>query len=323
MIKTRVVILGAGIAGLSAAAELKRKGMEDFLIIEKGPEVPRNFKNGVHYIHTDQIDFPFEFHLKEVQTIEQIWNPFTDEFKERANAADAIQYSLKVMGIRHNSSVLDPGRRAWKTFIPESNNMDDLIQVYLSYIGLAHFRFNSEMVELLPMEVVTDCLGVRVDILPEHIISTIPLPLLKKDIHFKSKRIWTANYPAKDIVANFFVGLYIPDKEFPAYRITVLDKVISIEFMEEPNDYELSLVKHYLGKHFDYEMKEVTINCFQTGRIWGLEPAQRREIAEEFEAKGIYLVGRYGCWDGKLTIDTTIKQAQEVVHKILSKEMGI
>ena len=306
-----ITILGAGIGGLAAGAELKRNGQENFVIVEKAPNVPRNFKNGVHYIHTNEIDFPFPFYLKEVRAIEQIWNPFTGQFKDKADIDDVIQYSLKVMGIRHNSSILDPGRRQWKTFIPESNNMDDLIQAYVEYIGIEHFRFDLDAMDVL-RETGSD----------DVIISTVPLPLLCPELkeHFVNRPIFTANYPAKDIVANFFVGLYIPDHEFPAYRITVLDKVISIEFLSSPTDYQLSTVKHFLGKHFAYDLDELTRSCFATGRIWGLEPEQRRGIVRRFEEDSVYLVGRYGRWDGKLTIETTIKQAQQAVNKILGKE---
>ena len=143
--KVKYLIIGCGIGGLSAAAALKESGLEDFLIVDKTSEVPLNLHNGVHYLHSDNFGTPFKFELKEIVSTEEIWDPRKDVFKKQAHIPEMIDYSLKVMNLRHPSSIMDPGSRPWKTYIPLSNNMNDLLAAYRDYIGLDKFKFNMKL----------------------------------------------------------------------------------------------------------------------------------------------------------------------------------
>src|SRR5215469_8385671 len=125
-----ILILGAGVGGLATGAELLRRDFKNFLIVDSCSQLPMNLANGVHYLHSDNLNLPFPLELKEIKSNEEIWNPRKDEFKKCAHIPDMIDYSMKVMGLRHPSSVSDPGNRDWKTFLPMSNDMNDLIRSF-------------------------------------------------------------------------------------------------------------------------------------------------------------------------------------------------
>ena len=123
----KIIILGAGIGGLGVGSWCSIRG-DDFIIVDLLKSIPLNFHNGIHYLHSQNLDLPFEFKTKKIQATEEIWNPRTDEFKKMSVLPEMIEYSMKLMGIRHPSSIMDPGNREWDTFVPESNNMNDLIK---------------------------------------------------------------------------------------------------------------------------------------------------------------------------------------------------
>lgn len=301
-----VTILGAGIAGLSMGAELKRAGMNDFVILEKNSTVPKNFKNGVHYLESGDVDFPFHFPLKKIFSVNQIWNPFKDTFKDHGDVPDILQFSLKVMGIRHISSITyHPGRdHQVESWLPESNNLDDLVDEYIRYIGLEHFEFGCD--GTLYREGISNTV----------VISSIPLPLMMPEREFISRPIYVVNYPALDIVADLFINLYIPHDDFIPYRITVVNKIISMESVIEQNEFQLERTAHYLMPHFRYDLSQKSLFYYPIGRIWGLDSVKRKEVDEMFKSKNVYLIGRFGQWNSKLTIDKTIKQTQQLVQEL-------
>src|SRR3990167_1945741 len=143
--KTNTLILGAGIGGLAAGAELKSRGNEDFIIIDKCPELPKNLHNGLHYLHSSDFGTPFPFEFKQIVRTEEIWDTRTNTFKKQATIPEMFEYSKKVMeNLRHPSSIMDPGKN-WESWIPESNNMDDLVEAYYHYIGKEHFMFSQKV----------------------------------------------------------------------------------------------------------------------------------------------------------------------------------
>ena len=330
--KVKYAIIGAGIGGLAAAAELKAMGETDFMVFEQSHTVPKNLHNGVHYLHTDNFGTPFPFDLKEVKSTEEVWNPRKDEFKSTANLPEMIGYSLKVMDLRHPSSIMDPGTRAWKTYLPLDNNMNSLLCAYEEYIGKENFQFKAQ--------VGTVNRANRTLFLPEqpaiksvhydHLITTAPLnrfllccdsPLLM-DLTFQNRPLHITNYQTTRIVANWLISLYVADDQFPVYRITVLNNTISMESLAALTLEDEYIVRYHLKRYLDYDMATRQSYCWETGRIWGLTKAERAQVVRTFAEDSIYLLGRFGLWNGKLLLDNTIKQARYIVKYLTLSNNG-
>lgn len=323
------LILGAGIGGLAAAAELKRQGCSDFRVVELSESLPLNLGNGVHYLHSRDLDLPFDFELKEVTATEELWDPRRDEFKSAANLPEMIDYSMKVMKTRHPSSIMYPGVLGNKAYLPPSSNMNDLLTAYEGYIGRDHFHYGFKLVGCDPRGRVAkfqDRNNATMSVAYDEMVATAPLPTMTElfafdfgDIFF-SRPIYVNNYPTSEIVANWLISLYISDAKFPVYRITVLNNIISMESAGELSVFDENIIKYHLERYFDYELAGVQKHTWKNGRIWGLSNANtvgRNRIVAQFAAVGVHLVGRFARWDGKLRMDTTVKQAQEVVRTLL------
>ena len=94
---------------------------EDFLIVDKCESLPLNLHNGVHYLHSNDFGTPFPFEFKKITATEEVWNPRTDTFNKVSTIPEMVEYSLKVMGTRHPSSIMDPGNRDWDVYLPVSH----------------------------------------------------------------------------------------------------------------------------------------------------------------------------------------------------------
>jgi cation diffusion facilitator CzcD-associated flavoprotein CzcO len=132
--KVKTIIIGAGIGGLSAAAELKSKGEKDFIVLESQTKVPMNMQNGLHYLHSTDFGTPFPFKYKSNPIVEEIWDTRTNEFKKHATIPEIMEYSKKIgESKRHPCSIMDPGKLK-EVFVPENDDMNSLINAYVDYI---------------------------------------------------------------------------------------------------------------------------------------------------------------------------------------------
>jgi hypothetical protein len=324
MNQVKTLILGAGIGGLATGAELLKMNESDFLIVDSAPSLPLNLGNGVHYLHDTDLDLPFQLDFKHITSTEEIWNPRKDEWKKTAHIPEMMEYSMKVMGVRHPSSISDPGSRAWKTYVPLSNDMNDLLKAYETFIG-DRFVFGCKLMRcdtLGKTATIEDNFGVPHLIKYERLVSTLPLPYLCKacgvtsEANFVQKPIYITNYKSENIVPNWLVSIYISDLKFPPYRITILNGIVSMESLTPMTEHEESVVKYHLERYFDYDLKSASRHSWPSGRIWGLDKDVRDALVATFGVFGISLVGRYGRWDGKLEMATTVRQAQEIVREI-------
>jgi len=323
--KTRTLILGAGIGGLSAAAELKDKQEEDFIIVDKNKELPQNFHNGLHYLHSCDFGTPFSFEFKKCILTEEIWNTKTNEFKKNATIPEMFEYSKKIMeNLRHPSSIMDPGKRN-EVWIPLSNSMNDLPKAYHDYIGEEKFEWNffvkkidteKKIVTFNVEENLTDFISY------ENLISTIPIPTLyhvcglKSPYDFKQKTIYINNYQTTNVVSNWLIVLYMSDPKFLPYRITAFNNLISMESLIDLTYEDEIVIKYLIGNLFEYDLKTKTNYKWDTGRIFGLQKLEREQMVKDFAEKNIHLIGRFAQWNGKLLIDGTILQAKELINKI-------
>lgn len=319
--KTKYLIIGAGIGGLATGAALKEHGQTDFLIVDKAKSLPLNLGNGVHYLHSNDFGTPFPFSFKKITCVEELWEPRTDAFKKTANVPEMIKYSMKVMGKRLPSSIMDPGNRQWETYLPESNNMNDLLQAYHDYIGAEHFKWNSDLKKVFT-EIKQACFAPGEDIIYEHMITTAPLNVFHKmcDIkcqnEFKNNPLYITNYKTENIAPHWLISLYIADHKFAPYRITILNGTISMEAIKPMSIMDEHIVHYHLSEHFDYDADSGQRYTWETGRIFGLSPEERDKIVTEFSNKDIHLLGRFSRWQGTLLMDSTILQAKEIVNEI-------
>jgi len=318
--KTKVLVVGAGIGGLAAGVFLKSRGENDFLIIEKSASLPLNLSNGVHYLHSNDLGLPFEFPLKKIECIEEIWYPRQDLFMKSASIPQAIEYAMKVMNTRLPSSIMDPGRRSWETYLPENNDMNELLRKMYEYIGEEHFLWNKDLFGIGSNEhkaIFND----KTSIEYLHLISTAPLDkfseMLGINLELKSVPIHIVNYETKNIVPHWLISLYIPDKNFLPYRITVLNNIISMESVTEMGEIDEYKMNTRLSRFFDYEIKSGNKYKWHTGRIFGLSSDKRNSIIKTLDNDNIHLLGRFGKWSGKELMDSTIRDAEAIVKKII------
>jgi hypothetical protein len=136
------------------------------------------------------------------------------------------------------------------------------------------------------------------------------------EVDFIQKPIHITNYKAQNIVPNWLVSLYVSDPKFPPYRITILNGIISMESLAPMTEHEESVVKYHLERYFDYDLKTVSRHSWPSGRIWGISKDERDALVSTFNLFGISLLGRYGQWNGKLEMATTVRQAQEIIKEI-------
>jgi len=318
------LIIGAGIGGLAAGAACKQNG-ENFLICESQPMLPRNLNNGVHYLHTDNLYLPFNFDLKEVKATEEIWNPRKDEFKKEANLPDMIDYSLKIMKMRHPSSIMDPGTRKWGVYLPQDNDMNSLLEAYEKFIGPGNFRYSYALKKIDTAAHIAYFVDLSTnkaeEISYDFMVTTAPLPamlqmkesVLERSQMFKSAPTFITNYKMDNIVPNWMISLYVSDHSFPPHRITALNGILSLESLEELSTDDEAITYYHLSRYFDYDVNTKTNHTWQSGRIWGLTKEQRTKIVEELLADDIVPIGRFGLWNGKMQMHSTINQAEEVV----------
>ena len=328
--KIKFLVLGSGVGGLAIGGDLKSKGEENFLIIDRCDTLPLNLHNGVHYLHSNDFGIPFPFELKKISATEEIWNPRTNIFKMEANLPEMISYSMKVMGLRHPSSIMDPNNRSWDVYLPISYNMNDLIQSYYQYIGKEHFLFGENLVAIDTKHKIVTFNSTKYEgaiyYEYDYLISTIPLNILhsicglQTDNEFKHQTVYITNYKTQNIVSNWLIGIYISDAKFPPYRITILNNIISMESIIPLTTIDEHIIKYHLEEYFDYDLQTKDTYEWTTGRIFGISQMEREKIIERFMDKNIFLLGRFGLWNGKLLMDSTIVQAHNIVNYVKSVE---
>ena len=325
------LVLGAGIGGLAAGACLKENGL-DFLIIDKERSLPANLNNGLHYLHSTNLEIPFNFKFKSVVKNEEVWDIFKNEFKTKATIPEMFEYSKKIMeNLRHPSSIMDSGI-VNTAFVPESNNINDLLIAYSDYIGGNNFLWKMDVATInTEKKVVLFKNNEKIEY--NNLISTIPIGYFYKacnlrcPYNLKSKELFVTNYKLLNIVPNWLIVLYIFDAKFPVYRITSFNGMISMESMSELSYEDEVIIKYHIGDLFEYDIKSKTNFKWNVGRIFGIGVKERKEIIENFIDKNIYLVGRFALWNGKLRIDNTAIYAVNVVRSIAvnnpEKDLGL
>lgn len=323
--KVKTLILGSGIGGLAAGAALKANGEHDFIIVDRTPSLPMNLHNGLHYLHSSDFPKPFHFDFKKVTLTEEVWNVRKDEFTKCATLPQMFEYSKKIMeNLRHPSSIMDPGKRQ-EVWVPESNNMNDLLQAYHDYIGEEKFIWSSDLnqINIEKHKIAFGEMGDEIEY--ENCISTIPINVFEKlsgvrtGNDFKHKTIYITNYKTTNIVSNWLIVLYISDPKFKPYRMTVMNGILSMESIDPMTPDDKVIVKYHCDDLFDYDLSSENSYAWDTGRIFGLTPDERKTMIDAFAKKDIHLLGRFATWNGKTLMDSTIRDANKITELLHEK----
>lgn len=317
--KYKYIVIGAGAGGLGAAAWLKEY-KQDFVVIEGMKELPINLQNGVHYLHSKP-NLPFDAKLKEITLTDGVIDP-DGRVRHTATLNDALDYSLKVREVQHPSSILDIGKRDF-VYLPSSNTMNTMLEESYKFAGTENFQFGWWLNSIDPLKKIVEVVqGDDKQIIEyEYLISSLPLNLLLKalgttrwgEVQFTSNPIEVANFPVNKIVPNWLINLYIPDLNCVAYRASILNNAISLESVQSLKKPEiLPGLKKLLG-NFDIDFDKPEHYTWKTGKIISISTDVRREIVSYLDEQSIYSLGRFGLWNRKLLVDSTINQADKIV----------
>lgn len=319
IIRLDVAVLGAGIGGLGAAWHLKRFD-DDFRVFDNNDCFTSNLHNGVHYLHSmpDLPDLPMT--IKEVTLTDGIIREFGDVKTAVINRdytiLDSLAYSKKVREIQHPSSIMGVGKRD-KVYLPQSNDMNELTETIYKSVGEDKFVFGATVKDInLQDRVITiEHQGLEKYIHYNHVISTLPLWMLKPSMQLESVPIHVTNFKVNGIVPNWLINLYVPFNGTSIYRMSILNNIASFESVEELSDEELDKIPSMFGM-FDIDRESAVRSIWKTGKVISIDRDARYQITKELMDKEWYQIGRFGLWNRKLLMDSTIKQARAVVERI-------
>lgn len=324
-LKTKTLVLGSGVGGLGAGCWLKYLGVHDFKIVDKCTEVPKNLHNGVHYLHSVP-SLPFVMDFKKVTLTDGVLR--TDGVTNQVsightpNLIDMLKYSEKVREIQHPSSIMEVGKRD-SVFLPKSNTLNEMIEQMEDYIGKDKFFLNAKFktinLEQKFIEVLDGEIDEVVRIYYDNVISTLPLSTVQKyfgyEFELGANPVHICNSVANKIVPNWMINLYVPNGDTPMYRVSILNNVVSIESTHLMDNNEIKHAIDLLNKmfHVEYTAQAYT---WETGKVMSIATDDREKIVEDMKEKDFYSIGRFGLWNRKLLVDSTINQAEGVVKYI-------
>lgn len=320
MQKTDILIIGSGAGGLGAAAWAKNLGIS-FLVVDGSQSIPLNLHNGVHYLHSIP-NLPFESNLKEITLTDGILSD--GEIIHQPNLLHSLKYSEKVREIQHPSSIMDVGKKQ-NVYMPPSNTLNELLQKMADYAGMESFKFGYWLKSIDEKNKIAsfDNNGEVLDVQYGSIISTIPLDIMRPKIALysldnvvlESNPVYISNYRVSGIVPNWLINLYIPNQFTPIYRCSILNNVCSVESVKLLDDRELKQVPEMLNM-FHISTDGVQNFTWKTGKVLSISKDDRYHVVSELMEKSIYQIGRFGLWNRKLLVDSTIQQAADCVKFI-------
>ena len=310
-IKTHILILGSGVGGLSAACWTK-KLKQDFLVVESSEKLPMNLHNGVHYLHTIP-KFPFEIKIKSITLTDGIMDEYGN-IRHNWTLDDILEYSEKVREVQHPTSIMDIGKRI-SVFMPESNDMNNLIKEMYEYSGTKNYLFGQliRKIDIGNKIVYTDNESITYD----YLISTLPLDFFEKFFglknEYKSSPIFITNFSVDRIVPNWLINIYIPSKRTSIYRFSILNGRVSVESsggFANNKDLDFFLRKFFVLKNTKKEFE------WKIGKVISIDRDKRLKLIELFKKYDCFSLGRFGLWNRKLLMDSTINQAYLIANHI-------
>ncbi len=325
--KVKVLVLGAGAGGLGASVWLKEKGI-DFMVVDGLSELPLNLHNGVHYLHKIP-KLPFKTDIKRITLTDAILHD--GKMYDKPSLNFALKYSEKVREIQHPSSIMNVGKED-TAYMPKSNSLNTLLQEMYDFSGEENFEFGCWLKEInTELKVaIFDREEGPIAIEYENLISTAPLDKIALMLNFKEitelkldcAPVYITNYKVDKIVPNWMINIYIPESSTLIYRASILNGVCSVESTKELTDHEVHSCRDFLS------MFHLSCNDFQkykwkTGKVISISKDERERMVDVLAERNIYLIGRFGLWNRKLLIDSTIEQARLVVESISGGDWNI
>lgn len=316
--KVETLILGSGAGGLGAACWMKKFGNE-FLVIDGCNSLPMNLHNGVHYLHKIP-SLPFKTDIKEITLTDGILDD--DKIHHIPNLEYSLKYSEKVREIQHPSSIMNIGKEN-KVFMPSSNSLNDLMAEMYEFAGKENFLFGWWLKELDYKNKIAyfENSEGEFSIRYHFLITTIPLDKLleksglqeiKNSLKLECNTVHITNYKVDKIVPNWMINLYVPDPRTPVYRVSILNNVCSVESIRELTVFEESFVLQLLNMFHIEEREKLQKYEWSTGKVMSISIDERAELIETLGKHHIYSLGRFGLWNRKLMIDSTINQAKKI-----------
>ena len=232
---------------------------------------------------------------------------------------------------------MDVGKNK-EVFIPKTNSINNLIEQMAEYIGKENFLFEYWLKEIDSEKKIAyfqkvktnpDYLSIEEELYIdyENLITTIPLDFLgnaleNKFIHsldLKTMPVYITNFKVIDIVPNWLINLYVPERYSPIYRASILNNICSIESMKELDKFD---IKNAIDMFFMFALIPDSVEKYtwKTGKIISISIDDRLKIIEKLKEKNIYSIGRFGLWNRKLLMDSTINQAKLVVDFLCQKK---
>lgn len=330
--KVKTLVLGSGAGGLGAACWLKKKGDlgmymgeptndADFVVVDGCPELPLNLHNGVHYLHTIP-ELPFKSDIKKITLTDAILND--GKMYDRPSLKFALQYSEKTGESQRPSSIMAVGKED-TAYMPSGNSLNTLLQEMHEYAGKDKFIFGKWLNAIDTEKKIAYFRDKDSDeelvVEYENVISTIPLDKMKQlidnsfinTLKLDCTAIHVANYKVDRIVPNWMINVYIPDASISIYRASFLNGICSVESTKAIDDWEIVKIAKFLDM-FYLSTNGVQGYEWKTGKVVSISTDDRAELIEILKGKDIYQIGRFGLWNRKLLIDSTINQAKAVVE---------
>jgi len=325
------LIIGSGAGGLGTAVWMKYTG-QNFMVVDSLESIPLNLHNGVHYLHSIP-NLPFETKIREIP----LTDGYLDDRGEIVHTPDlnvALQYSEKVREIQHPSSIMDIGKRN-KVYMPVSNTLNTLLSEMYEYSGEESFRFGLWLSEVdVDSRIATfkDKKENLHKIEYKNLISTIPLDVLRNIMNeespatamtFGSNPVYITNYKVDRIVPNWMINLYIPSEHVPFYRASLLNGICSVESIRELTDEQVRLrIPRYL-RMFYLNPTDPQRYEWKTGKVLSISMDDRETIVDWLNERDIYSLGRFGLWNRKLLVDSTISQGQQIAQYLLNGDWEV
>lgn len=323
------LIIGAGAGGLGAAVWLENLGV-DYQIFDAAPELPKNMHNGVHYLHSIP-ELPYSADIKTITLTDGILCACgCGKTRDKATLIDALEYSEKVREMQHPSSIMEVSKHQ-TAYLPSTNTLNSMMSEMHSQTDKSCYNWGMFLTELNPS---TKCAlfkdkdGNERKINYRNCISTVPLKHIQKsfgyELELKSNPIYVTNYDVERIVPNWLINLYVPNPEVAMYRVSILNGIASVESTRDLTEQEINMqIPSVLSMfHLKSSMETGALRYsakpfkWETGKVVSISYDCRRELVDKMHAHSFYSIGRFGLWNRKLLVDSTINQAANVARYI-------
>lgn len=320
--KKKFLIIGSGIGGLGAASWMKYYG-KDFMVVDGCSELPKNLHNGVHYLHSIP-ELPFEASIKSIVLTDGVLEH--GDIHSSPKLMHSLKYSAKVREVQHPSSIMDIGKTK-EVFMPKTNSINDLIEQMYTYSKECNFEFGWWIKDIdIKDKMVSfeNKSGESLIVYYENLISTIPLNILNNfvksefisSLELKSSPVYITNFKVVDIVPNWLINLYVPERYSPIYRASILNGICSVESMKELDKTD---IKNTIDMFFMFSLVPDSVERYtwNTGKVISINRDDRLRVIEELSKMSIYCAGRFSLWNRKLLIDSTINQSKAIVEYLI------